>query len=78
MPEGSMRVFKGLAIAMVSAWVMAAATPASAVSCAGAPSEVSQQMLAKVNAERKRAGLRPLAFDQKLARAAQGHACDMA
>lgn len=73
-----MRVFKGLAIAMVSAWVLAIATPASAVSCGGAPKEVSQQMLAKVNAERKRAGLRPLAFDQKLSRAAQGHACDMA
>ncbi len=65
----------GMVLAMLCGM---AAAPAFAVSCGGASSEVSAPMMQMVNAERRRAGLPPLALDAKLTRAAQGHACDMA
>jgi uncharacterized protein YkwD len=39
---------------------------------------VQQQMLADLNATRRRAGLRPLALETRLSSAASGHAADMA
>ena len=41
------------------------------------PEAVSRQMLAQVNAERKRAGRKPLRLNSELARSAQRHAEDM-
>lgn len=41
------------------------------------PEAVSRQMLVRVNAERKKAGLRPLRLNSELARSAQRHAEDM-
>lgn len=65
-------------LALATLLVLAVGGPAHAISCGGAPADVTAQMVSKVNAARSRAGLRPLAADPKLARAAQGHACDMA
>ncbi|MBK5947314.1 hypothetical protein CCR83_12895 [Rhodobacter veldkampii DSM 11550] len=69
-----------LAVATLSMLALPAlTTSAQAVdSCRAVPAEISGPMLARVNAERRAQGLRPLQLDAKLTRAAQGHACDMA
>lgn len=73
-----MRRIKAIVILITTCWMFAGAAPALAVSCGGAPAEVTRAMIQMVNAERKRAGLPALGHDRKLDKAAQAHACDMA
>lgn len=56
----------------------AAATPALSCATPGNLDEVRQETLRAINAQRRAAGLRPLQVDNRLTRAAQGHACDSA
>jgi uncharacterized protein YkwD len=55
-----------------------AATPAPAVSLVAAASSPAQQMLALVNAERAKAGCRPVSLESRLNSAATKHSQDMA
>lgn len=73
------------ALLLVGAALASSAPAASAASCAGATRTVASQGSAKaeaavrclVNQRRTAAGLKPLAFSAKAAKAAQGHTDDM-
>lgn len=67
-------------LAAAAVLTIVAATTAEARNACIVPDNANvwvQQMADTSNAERARHGLRPLAYNQTLARAAQGHACDM-
>ncbi|OIK25167.1 CAP domain-containing protein [Streptomyces malaysiense] len=56
----------------------ASSTPTAATASTGAASGVAAQIVQLVNAERAKAGCRPLTLDAKLTEAAQAHSADMA
>ncbi|MYU05318.1 CAP domain-containing protein [Streptomyces sp. SID8366] len=56
----------------------ASSTPAAATPSATTASGVTAQIVQLVNAERAKAGCRPLTLDAKLTKAAQAHSADMA
>lgn len=72
-----MRELLAIFVGMVVLAASAAYAGTDSGSCASAP-QIGAQMRDMVNAERKARGLPKLSADQRLDRAAQAHACDMA